>query len=157
VAKARIALERLSDAKAQLTDARAKFPKSMEVAYWLAWCEKALGNKASAETGLNDAIALVDPSEPNAILPYVGLAQLLSQLGRSADAQGKLEEAQKKLPESPILRRALGDVDADQGHYEEAIEQYRAALDKEPKDLATRFRLGVTLLKKPDLDAAAAE
>src|SRR6185436_8378642 len=48
-AKAKLSLERLADAKTQLAQFRAQYPKESRVAYWLGRAEEALGNKLAAE------------------------------------------------------------------------------------------------------------
>ena len=61
-AEAKVALERLADAKAQLVAARERFPKSLPVLLLLAKTEQHLGNNDAAEAVLKSALALVDPS-----------------------------------------------------------------------------------------------
>ena len=156
-AKTKIALERLADAKAQLNAARARAPKDMGVALWLAKAEEALGNKTVAEKLYQEAIDLIDPTSPDAILPYSALASFLAAQGRANEAQAKLDQARAKLPDTAALQRAFGDVAGSQGHFDEALGHYQAALQKNPADLGTRFRLGVTYRKMKRLDDAAKE
>ncbi len=156
-AKTKIALERLADAKTQLTAARARAPKDMGVALWLAKVDEALGNKSGAEKLYQEAIDLVDPTSPDAILPYSAFASFLAAQGRANEAQAKLDQARAKLPDTAALQRAFGDVAATQSHFDEALGHYQAALQKNPADLGTRFRLGVTYRKMKRLDDAAKE
>lgn len=156
-AKTKVSLERLQDAKAQLSAAKEKFPRSMDVLYGLAGVETALGNKSVAEQLLGSAITVVDTKDPDAVLPYVGLARLLSSQGRATEAEVKLEEAQRKLPDSALLQRALGEVAADQGKFDDAVVHFHSAIEKDVKDLQSRFRLGVTLRRMRRFDDAAAE
>ena len=156
-AKAKIMLERLADAKTQLTAARARAPKDMLVAMWLGRAEEALGNRAVAEKAYSDAVDLADPANPDAIQAYAAFASFLASQGKPADAQAKLDQARSKLPDSPALQRAFGDVAATQGHFDEAVGHYQSALQKNPNDLGTRFRLGQTYRKMNNLDAAAKE
>ena len=154
-AKTKIALERLADAKAQLTVARQKAPKDMSVALWLARTEEALGNKKVAEDLFSTAVDLVDPQNPDAIHAYAAFAKFLASQGKTADAAAKLEEARAKLPDSPALQRALGEVAAEQGRFQEALEHFQVALEKNPNDLGTRFLLGRTYRRMHKLDLAA--
>ncbi|MEO6418303.1 MAG: tetratricopeptide repeat protein, partial [Polyangiaceae bacterium] len=156
-AKAKLALERLADAKAQLAAARTLHPKDPLLAYWLGKAEEALGNKPAAETEFGAAIDLVDPTQPDAVAPYVALSGLLASEGRVKDAQAKLDEARGKLPDSPAMQRALAEVAAAQGQYDEAIAHYKSALEKEPTDLDARFHLGVTFRRMRKMDEATAE
>jgi tetratricopeptide (TPR) repeat protein len=55
------------------------------------------------------------------------------------------------------MQRALGEVDAVQGLYDEAIAHYQAAVQKEPDSLSSRFLLGVTYRRMQRVDLAAVE
>jgi tetratricopeptide (TPR) repeat protein len=156
-AKTQIALEKLTDAKTQLVNARAKFPKDMRVALWLGKAEEALGNKKAAEDQYLSAIDLADPTQPDTVSVYVALATLLATQGRAAEAEQKLEQAKQKLPDSAQLQRAFGEVAAAQGQYQRAVAFYEATLERDPNDVGTRFRLGSTLRRMRSIDAAAAQ
>ncbi len=155
-AKTKIALERLADAKAQLLAARQSLPKAMLIAFWLGKSEEALGNRKPAEQDFVAAIGLIDPKADDAILPYMALAELQIGEDRADEAKAKLAEAQKALPDSAGMQRALGEVAAVQGNYDEAVRHYQAAVAKDPQDLSSRFLLGVTYRKMQKLDDAAA-
>jgi tetratricopeptide (TPR) repeat protein len=156
-AKTKIALERLADAKAQLTAARQRAPKEMLLALWLGKAEEALGNKVVAEKLYNDAVDLADPQNADAIQAYAALALFLASQGKPAEAQGKLDQARAKLPDTPALQRAFGEVAANQGKWSEALGFYQAALQRNPNDLGTRFKLGVAYRRMQNLDQAAKE
>ncbi|MBX3209407.1 MAG: tetratricopeptide repeat protein, partial [Labilithrix sp.] len=154
-AKTKIALEHLADAKAQLTVARQKWPKEMNVALLLARAEEALGNKKAAEDLYSTAVDLADPENPDAIQAYAAYAKFLASQGKTAEAAAKLDEARTKLPDTAALHRAIGDVAVAQGQFAEALEHFELALQKNPHDLGTRFRLGGTYRKMHKLDLAA--
>jgi tetratricopeptide (TPR) repeat protein len=144
-AEAKLALDRLADAKQQLVDARQRFPKSLAIVLLLGRVEQHLGNSDTAESYMRAAIAMVDPTRRDAIRPYVALSELLSSRGRLADAKAVLEEAKKSLGPSGALDRAMGDVAELQGDHDLAMAQYRAALSKDPRDAAAHFSLAATL------------
>lgn len=156
-AKTKIGLERLNDAKIQLSAAQSALPKSMLVSLWLGKAEEALGNRKAAEERYAAATDLVDPNDKDAVLPYAALASFLASSGRADAARQKLEEAQKKLPDSVELRRSLGDVAIVEGRYEDAVNQFQEGLKKSPEDVATHFKLGVVMRKLQKLNEAAAE
>ncbi|HEX4445472.1 MAG TPA: tetratricopeptide repeat protein, partial [Polyangiaceae bacterium] len=156
-AEAKIALERLADAKQQLAAARERFPKNVAILMLLGRVEQHLGNSDAAEADLRAAIALVDPTRPDAVLPYVALSKLLSERGRMPDAKLALDEAKKKLSPSPALDRAFGEISELQGDYDGAIAHYNAALAKDPKDATSHFRLGVALRRTRKFDEAVTE
>jgi tetratricopeptide (TPR) repeat protein len=156
-ADAKVALERLADAKQQLVAARERFPKSIQVLLALGNVEMHLGNNDAAEADLRSTIANVDPMRPDAVLPYVALSKLQSARGRLTDARATLDAAAAKLPRSSQLERAFGEVAELQGDYEGAIEHYRTAVTNEPKDLAARFHLAVALRRVHRYDAAVTE
>jgi tetratricopeptide (TPR) repeat protein len=156
-AEAKLALERLADAKQQLAAARERFPKSIPVLILLGKVEQHLGNSDAAEADLRAATAYVDPARPDGVLPYVALSELLSERGHLAEARTTLEDAKKMLPVSSALDRAFGEVSELQGDYDGAIAHYRAALVRDPKDVAAHFRLGVALLRQRKFDDASQE
>ncbi len=156
-AEAKIALERLADAKQQLLAARERFPKSIPILILLGKVEQHLGNNDAAEADLRAAVALVVPSRGDAVLPYVALSKLLSERGRVADAKAALDEAKKNLAPSPALERAFGEINELQGDFEAAIAHYRAAIASDSKDAAAHFRLGVGLRRIRKFDEAGAE
>jgi tetratricopeptide (TPR) repeat protein len=156
-AEAKLALERLADAKQQLMAARERFPKSIPVLILLGKVEHHLGNNDAAEADLRAAIAYVDPSRAGAVLPYVALSELLSERGRLNDARTTLDEAKKLLPQSPALERAFGEVCELQGDYDGAITHYRAAIARDSKDVASHFKLAVALLRLRKFDEASDE
>jgi tetratricopeptide (TPR) repeat protein len=156
-AEAKLGLERLADAKQQLVDARARFPKSLAIVLLLGKVEQHLGNLDAAEADLRAAIAFTDPSRRDAVLPYVALSALLSERGRLGDATTVLDDAKKKLPPSSALERAFGEVSELQGDYDTAIAHYKAALAKDPKDVAIHFRLAVVLRRIRKFDDAGPE
>ncbi len=156
-AKAKIALERLADAKTQLIAARTAYPTDMSIAYWLGKAEQALGDRKAAEDAFLAAIGLANAAKPEAVEPYVALAEMLAGAGRATEAQAKLDEAKSKLPDSAAMQRALGEVAAVQGLYDDAIVHYQAAVEKEPESLSSRFLLGVTYRRMQRVDLASGE
>ncbi|MGO9713108.1 MAG: tetratricopeptide repeat protein [Polyangiaceae bacterium] len=144
-AKTLIRLERLADAKTELTDAVKRFPKSSLAMQWLAESEATLGNKKDAEKDFLAAIDLADPKDPDAVDAYAAYATFLSRQGRADEAQAKLKDALKKLPDTAALERSLGDVAEEQGLHDEAISRYKLALEKDPQDVTSRFHLGQAL------------
>lgn len=153
-AKAKLALERLQDAKTQLTLARVAYPKDWRVAHWLGKTEEALGNRAAAEHQYTSAIELAPITDRDAILPYVAVATTLLASGNAKEAQAKLDEARSKLPDSASLQRAFAELAAMQGAYDEAVRFFRAAIERDPQDVSTRFRLGSTFRRMGQVDKA---
>ncbi len=154
-AKSKIALERLADAKTQLAAARKQAPKDMGIALWLARAEDALGNRKAADDLFSMAVDLADASNPDAAQAYASHAKFLAMQGKLAEAAAKLESARTKLPDTPALQRAFGDVAVAQGQFAQAVEFFKAALAKNPNDLSGRLSLGVTYRRMHKLELAA--
>jgi predicted Zn finger-like uncharacterized protein len=156
-AEAKLALDRMADAKQQLTEARVRFPKDLPILVLLGQVEQRLGNGDAAEADLRAAVAMVEPAKRDAVRPYVVLSELLSSRGRLPDAKAVLDDAKRTLPPSAALDRALGDVAEQQGEHELAIEEYRGAVAKDPRDVGAHFRLAVTLRRLRRFPEASTE
>ena len=159
VAKTKIALERLSEAK-DLLKGLAKSLKdqqkpSFAVISWLGRAEEALGDKVAAEADYVDAIKLAGVNT-EIVDTYVALAQLLIGQGRPAEAEARLAEAKAKLPRSVALHKALGDIAMQAGRYDEAERDYAAALAMDDSDISTRFKMGIVLRRLGKFEAAGA-
>ncbi|MRG95803.1 tetratricopeptide repeat protein [Polyangium spumosum] len=152
--KTLVALERPKDAKVLAEKLRKDKPDLAVGAYWLALTEAALGNRQGAEALLNEAIKLGGAQHELVVASYVGLAEILAAVGRGDEAQAKLTEASAKFPGFAALHRAKAEVHVEAGRYPEARAEFEAALAKED-DLATRFRLGVTLRRMRAFDESA--
>ncbi len=153
-AKAKIALERLQDAKTQLSEARLTYARDPRVAYWLGKAEEALGNSTAAEHHYTSAIELSQVGDRDAILPYVALATSLLSHGEGKEAQAKLDEARSKLPDSAALQRALGELAGAQGQYDDAVKYFEAAIERDTQDVSTRFRLGAIYRRMGKMEKA---
>ncbi|MBV9946068.1 MAG: tetratricopeptide repeat protein, partial [Myxococcales bacterium] len=156
-AEAKLDLDRLADAKQELTEARQRFPRSAAVVQLLGRVEQHLGNSAAAEADLRAAVALVDPARRDAVQPYVALSELLAARGRLSDAKATLDDARQRLVPSAALERALGEVAELQGEYDAAIGHYRAAIARDARDVAAHFHLAVALRRIRKFDEAGAE
>ena len=55
------------------------------------------------------------------------------------------------------MRRAFGEVATTQGKWDEAVTHFRAALERNPNDLGTRYQLGKAYRSMNNLDAASKE
>ncbi len=93
-------------------------------------------------------------TEPAAIDAYIALALLKNQQGRREEAQKLLDAARQKLPLSPKILIAIGQLSLSEGRYEAAISDFRQALKLDPTDIAATFRLGVALRKNRQFDEA---
>lgn len=153
----KIKLEQLKDAKDQLLAARATFPRSTRIAFALAQAEIALGNSADAEKDLRQAIDVAMPKDPASIEPYVALATLLVAHNRDKDADAVIADARAKLPDQAPVAVAFGEYDEAQGKYDDAVAQFKHALDMSPSSLSTHFKLGVTYRHMHKMDLASVE
>ena len=155
VAKTRIALERLQDAKDMLRKLREAHPNDVQVAFWMGRAEELLGDKAAAEALYAEAIRL-GGTRPEVVEPYIALSQLMAAEGRTAEAEAKLAEARRQLPGSSAIHKALGDMYLAAGRYEAARGELEAARQIDPDDLSALFKLGVTLRHMKRYDESAA-
>lgn len=157
VAKAKIQLNRTKEAKEQLAALRAAQPTSSKAALWNGRLLSSLGDYDVAEKEFDAAVKLAPVTRIEAIDAYVGYAAWLAERGKAKEAEAKLAEAKAKLPTSPRLDRAFGEISVAQGKFEEGIAHYQAALARNANDSATRFLLGAAYRKMGNAAAATAE
>jgi len=97
---------------------------------------------------------LVQGANPEQMFQDAVAAQ---QRGDDAKAIRLYQELVKLHPESVEVRANLGAVLARQSRFDEAIEQYRAALERDQANPALRFNLALAYYKKGALAEAAKE
>ena len=153
VAKAKLALERVEDASANLKKLRDTYPQSVPVAYWYGRALEAAGSRAVAET-VYRGVLKTPSDDPQTVDVYIALALLQSQQGRIEEAQKTLADARAKLPDLPAIHKAMGDVSLSQGRYAEATSEFRQAVALDTEDLGSKFRLGVALRRDSKFDEA---
>jgi len=153
VAKTLLALERIEDAKPMLDKLAESHPKSMEVAYWHGEALVGVGKKGEAKKAFLRAIA-TGGDDPQVVHAYVSLARLLAGDGQPEEAQKKLDEAKSKLPSSPTLHKALGELALQQGRYEDAMAEFSIARKLAPHDVGALFKIGVVQRRSRDFEGA---
>lgn len=82
------------------------------------------------------------------------LGQLAMDWNRPEAAVQPLQYMVYAMPLEPALRRTLGDAFAAQGQIEEAIAQYRKALELTPHDPEVRIAIGASLWRGGQVDEA---
>ena len=149
-------LEKPEEAKALLTQAAQRFPKSVEVLTTRANLSISLKATADAEKDLRAAIeaALADPKQRGAVSPFLALSSLLAAQAKPQEAHAILEQARAKLPDSSALQLAFGSVAEAQNKLKEAADCYRAAIQKDDKNITAWFHLGVVLRRDKEFDGA---
>lgn len=153
VAKSKLMLERLEEAQASLKTLKDSHPKSLLVTYWYGRVLEASGNREQAEQIYVQGLS--NPgSDPMLVDTYIALALLQTQQGKIAQAEKTLSSARERLPDSPSIHRALGEVALSQGRYADARTELDKALALDPDDLGARFRMGITLRHQGSYDAA---
>jgi len=93
---------------------------------------------------------------PNLPQPYVGLAALLDQRGKSRDAYELHKKAVGLAPKEIVVWRQLGFCLTNLRQYEAAAMAFRQALDLEPSNTDVLMDLGRALLHMENSDGALA-
>ena len=155
VAKSSLELERLGEAKDMLVKLKKSYPNEMQVAYWYGRVEEALGDRKEAEAAYRDAIAS-GKDDPETVQAYIALASVLSQVGELDAASTTLADAQKHLPASPALYKALGKVAMTQGRYADGLAAFQRALELHTDDVESKFLVGTALTRQHQFDQALA-
>ncbi|MBW2527989.1 MAG: tetratricopeptide repeat protein, partial [Deltaproteobacteria bacterium] len=153
-AKTWLSQERPKDAKELMQKTLTAGARHPLVGYWLGKSEEALGDREKAEAAYRRAIK-TGSKDPRVVAAYVALAELLASQEKGAQAAEVLAAAMEKLPESPQLHNAKGDVALAAGRLSEAQQEYLAALKLDPENLGSKFKLGVTLRRGRSFDQAA--
>jgi predicted Zn finger-like uncharacterized protein len=153
VAKSSLELERLEEARDMLVKLRKGHPKDMDVAYWYGRAQESLGDRKEAEAAYRDAI-LAGKDDPEAVHAYIALAGVQSQGGQLDAANATLSDAQKLLPSSPALYKALGRVAMTQGRYGDGLQEFEHALSADVEDVEARFLVGTALVRQHQFDKA---
>jgi len=85
------------------------------------------------------------------------VAKVMSWGGKTEDAARAARHALERLGDDAECRFILGSAAAERGHWDEAIDQYRAALRLEPGYTKVRNNLGIALTRTGRLEEAVAE
>jgi tetratricopeptide (TPR) repeat protein len=153
LAKSSLELERVDEAKEMLVKLRKSYPADMQVAYWYGRVNESLGDRKEAEVAFRDAITS-GKDDPDVIHAFIALARVQSQQGMSEAANTTLADAQKRLPASPALFKALGRVAMTQGRYADAQAAFDQALALDAGDLEAKFLVGTALVREHQFEKA---
>jgi predicted Zn finger-like uncharacterized protein len=151
-AEALVAMDKAQDAKKLLADLETPEPVNANVEIWLGKVAEALGDSQGAVRHLRNAIAL----EPKAIGAYMALAQHYTDTKRPDEAVGVLVEAQQNVEITAEVRRLLGWAELQRHRIDDAITQFRAALEMEPRDSSAHYGLAIAYRRKLLLEEAGA-
>jgi len=93
---------------------------------------------------------------PDNGLAHARLGLVLADQGRLGEAAASTERAVELDRDNPSVRLAAAQVSLRRGMYDDAIENYRAALELNPGELTASFGLALALERAGRLDEAAA-
>jgi tetratricopeptide (TPR) repeat protein len=151
-AEALVAMDKGEDAKKLLADLETPEPVNADVEIWLGKIAAALGDSEQAVRHLRNAIAL----EPKAIGAYMALAQHYTETKRPDEAVGVLVEAQQNVEITAEVRRLLGWAELQRHRLDDAITQFQAAIEMEPRDSSAQYGLAIAYRRKFMLEEAGA-
>jgi len=131
--------------------------------YW-----RRAGDLDEAEVFAARAAGVADTAAPDPVLTAVeqmgvsttavlNRADALVHAGRTAEARREVRKLVQDNPGSFQGRRAWGKLFLDEGDYEQAIEQFRAALEVAPEFATARLDLAYALTQMTRFDEAKAE
>lgn len=137
--------------KRQWKEAAAKFESALrfkkvfpQAHYNLGHCYHRLKRRSEALEHYKLAIE----QDPKLVEAHNNLALLLEEMGRSAEAIAHYKATIKLLPsQSALLSYNLANLYFRIGKLEQAVLFYRAASLRDPRDLDSRFNLGIALIK----------
>jgi tetratricopeptide (TPR) repeat protein len=152
-AEALLAMDKAAEAKKLLADLETDEPLSAEVELLQGKVAENVGDSQGAVRHFRRAIALA----PKSFAAYLALSQHYSSTKRPGEAVAVLLEAQNNVEITPEVRRVIGWAELQRNRVDDAIKEFVAALDMEPRDSAARFGLAVAYRRKGLLEEAAAE
>ncbi len=150
--EALLAMDKAEDAKKLLADLVTPEPVNSNVEIWQGKVAAALGESNDAVRHFRSAIKL----DPTAIGAYMALATHYADTRRPGEAVGVLVEAQQNVDITAEVRRLLGWAELQRGRIDDAIEQFDAALQMEPRDSSAEFGLAEAYRRKRMFPEAAA-
>jgi len=150
IGRAFLMLKRNQEARDKLEKLSEKFPDDGEIVLWLGTIFHALGKDELAEQNYRRSIAL----RPDVFEGYLELAQLYFTRKNPEQASVVLNEAAAKVAETAEMRRMLGQSELARNRIDNAIHEFKRALEIDPEDFDARFGLGVALRRKGDLEKA---
>lgn len=150
-AEALLAMNKAEEAKRLLADLATPEPVNAGVEIWQGKVDAALGKSEAAVRHFRNAIAL----DPKGIGAYMALAQHYTDTKRPSEAVAVLVEAQQNVQITAEVRRLLGRAELQRNKLDEAIGEFQAALEMEPRDSSAQFGLAQAYRRKSMLDEAA--
>jgi predicted Zn finger-like uncharacterized protein len=151
-AEALVAMDKAQDAKKLLADLETPEPVNADVEIWLGKVAEALGDSEGAVRHLRNAIAL----QPKAIGAYMALAEHYTETRRPDEAVAVLVQAQQNVEITAEVRRLLGWAELQRHRLDDAITQFRAAVEMEPRDSSAQYGLAMAYRRKLLLEEAGA-
>jgi tetratricopeptide (TPR) repeat protein len=153
IAKSKLLLERVQEAAAILRTLRESNPASPLVQYWYGRALETAGDRKEAEAAYRLATQ-GNVRDSSVVDAYIALALLANQDGKADQAQKILAGAREKMPNSPAIHKAIGDVFLSQGRYADGIGEFQHALKLDPEDLGAKFKLGSGLRRDKKFEEA---
>jgi protein O-GlcNAc transferase len=135
----------LKPAEAELLRAHQLDAGDISATVNLGLVESLLGEAEAAVPLFEQALAAANPPTLSAD-ETISFAKSLSAVGRSSDAEGQLDEALRRDPESAELQDALGALLAQSGRTDQALTHFQQADALEPGQPETQYLLGAALL-----------
>ena len=150
VARCFILLDEPLKAQKVLQQLRTHHPKAAEIPFLLGRVEESVKNLDAAVTYFKAAIK----QRPAYFAPYGNLSQVYVKQNKPTEALALLEEANKQLPGSPLVRDAEGLVLLATKKLKGARGKFEEALRLDPGFNDARFHLGSALMQLDQLDQA---
>ncbi|MCP4604314.1 MAG: tetratricopeptide repeat protein [Proteobacteria bacterium] len=127
----------LSDAKEALLKVLPKNERNAKVHYLMGRVQWALKKMEEVEKEFKIAIEL----NKEYLKAYISLSQFYLSLKKDKEAMVILDDASEAVPNSPLINQTLADAQAIRGDYDAAIVELSKALDLDPDNTYSHFRM----------------
>jgi tetratricopeptide (TPR) repeat protein len=138
------------EARKALETIMATAPESPEVLYLQGLVDAAVANYSSAERFFREALK----KNPTHFLAYLNLSRIYLKQNREHEAHTVLQQADAKIPISPLVRNAQGEAYYATKKLDKARTKFEEALKLDPTHNDALYNLGKTLADLDKLDEA---
>lgn len=145
-----LGLNERDKAKEELDFIAKTFPGNLEARYQIAFMAFQQKDYKRAE----ELFGVLHKESPSDVRGLIGVVESAAAQGRMAQAVKDMEDAARKAPDRPELKRAVGNLYVRAQRFDDGISTFKSLLEKNPSSSDLLFRLGEAYRLKGDINSA---